>query len=276
MLEFEVLGDRNKFIDLQRTRLEIVARIGIVRNNGNLLRTHATETASRDTPSFVNNPLSSLFSECTLSLNGEKISTTNANFAHKSFIGTEFSYGNDAKKTWLACQGYYYEEIPSAIDGNGRRAEDVTERKGLVAASNELKLFGKIACDFLSCDKHLLSGVTIRLSLRRSPNDFVVISEDAAKHYKVQIIEANLYVRKMTVTDCVLSSLEKILLKNPANYNYIEKVPKTFLATAGVQSWRQEDVFAEEPVRRMRVAMSINETSLGTNRTNSLPEVWVE
>ena len=260
MLEFEVLGDRNNFIDLQRTRLEIVARI--VRSNGNVLRTHATEAANRDTPYFVNNPLSSLFSECTLSLNGEKISTTNANFAHKSFIETEFSYGNDAKKTWLACQGYYYEENLSAIDGAGRRADDVTERKGLVAASSELKLFGKIACDFLSCDKHLLSGVTIKLSLRRSPNDFVVISEDAAKHYKVQIIEANLYVRKMTVTDYVLSSIEKTLLKNPAIYNYIEVVPKTFLATAGVQSWRQEDVFAKEPVRRMIVAMSINEAYL--------------
>ena len=32
MLEFEVLGDRNNFIDLQRTRLEMVARI--VRSNG--------------------------------------------------------------------------------------------------------------------------------------------------------------------------------------------------------------------------------------------------
>ena len=120
----------------------------------------------------------------------------------------------------------------------------------------------------MSCDKRLLSGVTIKLSLRRSPNDFVVISEDAAKHYKVQIIEANLYVRKMTVTDYVLSSIEKTLLKNPAIYNYIEVVQKTFLATAGVQSWRQEDVFAKEPVRRMIVAMSINEAYLGTNRTN--------
>ena len=42
MLEFEVLGDRNNFIDLQRTRLEIVARV--VQNNGKKLRTHATET----------------------------------------------------------------------------------------------------------------------------------------------------------------------------------------------------------------------------------------
>ena len=43
MLEFEVLGDRNNFIDLQRSRLEIVARV--VQNNGNEVRTHATEAA---------------------------------------------------------------------------------------------------------------------------------------------------------------------------------------------------------------------------------------
>ena len=121
----------------------------------------------------------------------------------------------------MACQGYYYEENPSTIDGNGRRAEDVTGRKGLVAASNEQKLFGKIACDFLSRDKHLHSGVTIRLSLRRSPNDFVVISEDAAKHYKVQITKANPYVRKMTVTDYVLSSKEKNLVEEPGNLQLV-------------------------------------------------------
>ena len=152
---------------------------------------HATEAANRDTPSFVNKPLSSLFVECTLSLKDEKLSITNDNFAHKSFDETEFSSGKDAKRTWLVCQGYYFEENPSAINGAGGRFEDVTERKGLVPASNELKLFGKIACDFLSCDKHHFSDLTVRLSLRCSPTVFVDISEDAAKHYKVQIIGAN-------------------------------------------------------------------------------------
>ena len=61
------------------------------------------------------------------------------------------------------------------------------------------------------------------------------------------------------------------MLKNPAIYNYIEVTPKTFLATAGVQKWRQEDVFAKEPVRRMIVALSINEAYLGTNRINPFP-----
>ena len=158
-----------------------------------------------------------------------KISTTNANFAHKSFIETEFSHSNDAKKTWLACQGYYYEDNPPGIDGANGRAEDVAERKRIVAASSEFRLLGKIACDFLSCDKHLISGVTIRLSLKRSPNDFVIMSEHAKKHYHVQITEANLYVRNMTVTDFVLSSIEKTLLKTPAINNYIEILPRTNL-----------------------------------------------
>ena len=57
MLEIEVLGDRNNFIDLQRTRLEIVARV--VQSNSNVLRTHATEAAQQDTPYLVKNPLSS-------------------------------------------------------------------------------------------------------------------------------------------------------------------------------------------------------------------------
>ena len=126
-------------------------------------------------------------------------------------------------------------------------------------SSNELKLFGKIACDFLSCDKHLLSSVALDCHLDVLLTILLSYLKMQLNTTRFQIIEANLYVRKMTVTDYVLSSIKKILLKNPANYNYIKVVPKIFLATAGVQSWRQEDVFAKQPVRRMIVAMSINE-----------------
>ena len=72
----------------------------------------------------------------------------------------------------------------------------------------------------------------------------------------------------MTVRDIVLSSIEKTLMKILAIYNYIEVLPRTFLATTGVQNWRQEDVSAKEPVRRMILAMSSNTAYLGTNRTN--------
>ena len=91
----------------------------------------------------------------------------------KSFIEAEFSHGNDAKKTWLACQGYYHEDNLTGIGGANGRAEDVAERKRTVAASSEFRLF--------------------------------------------QITETNLYVRKMTVTDFVLSSIEKNSVENTRN-----------------------------------------------------------
>ena len=79
---------------------------------------------------------------------------------------------------------------------------------------------------------------------------------------KLKSLRLNLYVRVMTVTDFVLSSIEKTVLKTPAIYNYNEVLSIPFSATTGVQSWRQEDVFAKEPVCRMILAMSSN-TSVG-------------
>ena len=73
----------------------------------------------------------------------------------------------------------------------------------------------------------------------------------------------------MTVSDHVLTAIEKTLLKTPAEYRYTEVSPSKFLATTGVQSWRQQYVFSKEPIRRMIVAMTTNRAYLGTNRTTS-------
>ena len=71
-------------------------------------------------------------------------------------------------------------------------------------------------------------------------------------------MEANLYVRKVTVADHVLTAIEKILLKTPAVYRYTEVLPRTFLATTGVSSWSHEDIFSKEPVLRIIIAMATN------------------
>ena len=128
MIEFELTGDRNNFIDLQKIFFEIKCKI--VQSSGAYLKydgAATADTARTDAPYFCNNVLHSLFSDCTVSANGLKISNANGNYAHKSFIETEFSYNKGAKNTWLAFQGYSYEEDPSAI-----KAAKITRRKNLV------------------------------------------------------------------------------------------------------------------------------------------------
>ena len=162
----------------------------------------ATDVTKTDAPFFRNNVLHSLFSDCTVSANELKFSNANGNYAHKSFIETEFSHNKDAKITWLACQGYSYEENPGALSTG-----EVNRRKAFVRQSAECTFYDKVEADFFSCDRHLLSGVTLRIAFRRSIDDFVIMSDDAAKQYKLKIVEANLYVRKMTLNDNVASAI---------------------------------------------------------------------
>ena len=104
MLEFEITGI-----------LEI--RCKVIQANRADLRYDNTDASVSDSPFLVNNYLYSIFSDCTLSANGLKISNSNGNFAHKSFIGTEFSNSQGAKNSWLKCQGYRLEAAPGAING---------------------------------------------------------------------------------------------------------------------------------------------------------------
>ena len=115
-----------------------------------------------------------------------------------------FSHNKDAKSKWLACQGYSYGENPGALS-----TAEVNRTKILARQSAECTFYGKISVDFFTCDRRLLSGVTLGIAIRSSIDDFVIMSDDAAKQYKVKIVEANLYVRKMTFNDTVVSAIEK-------------------------------------------------------------------
>ena len=111
MLEFEVAGDRNNFIDLQKIFFEIKCKI-VQASEADLKYDAgiAADVTKTDAPYFCKNVLRSLFSDCTVSAKGLKISNANGSYAHNSFIETEFSHNKDAKDTWLACQGYSYED----------------------------------------------------------------------------------------------------------------------------------------------------------------------
>ena len=147
MLEFEVTGDRNNFIDLQKIFLEIKCKV--VQSDGSQLEYDGTndasiaDTSKTNSPYLANNALHSLFSDCTVSANGLKISNANGHYAHKTFIETEFSHNLDAKKTWLVCQGYQYEPDPDRLGNVVTKA-----RKAQFLNSAETQYYGRVAVDF--------------------------------------------------------------------------------------------------------------------------------
>ena len=73
----------------------------------------------------------------------------------------------------------------------------------------------------------------------------------------------------MTLNDEVVSAIEKTLLTGPAAYPYFKNLTTTFLASTGMHSWKQEDIFAREPIRRLAICLNTNEVFLGNNMQNS-------
>ena len=94
-----------------------------------------------------------------------------------------------------------------------------------------------------------MSVVTLRIAFRRSIDDIVIMSDDAAKHYKVKIVEADLYLLKMTLNNNLVLAIEEVLLTSLVSYPYLENLTKAFLASTGLHSWKQEDIFARETIR---------------------------
>ena len=62
--------------------------------------------------------------------------------------------------------------------------------------------------------------------------------------------------------------LKKTLLSSPASYPYFENTTKTFLASAGLHSWKTEDIFSREPIRRLAICLNTDEAFLSNNRLN--------
>ena len=67
MLKFEITGDRNNFVDLQKIYSKI--RCKVTQSNRADLRYENTDPTKSDSPLLVNNSLYSLLSDCTLSAN---------------------------------------------------------------------------------------------------------------------------------------------------------------------------------------------------------------
>ena len=181
-LEFVVTGERINSIVMQYIYLEV--KCNIKRGNRNALLYDATSAANTDSPLFVNNASHSLFSDFNFVANEVRISSANEYLAPKAFLETEISTNQESKDTWFKCQGYNYEEDPS-----DSTSAAFPSREEEMRTSITITLIGKIATDFFTCDKHLLSGVTFRLRLTffRTRPEFCVIYDDDAKDRKLKL-----------------------------------------------------------------------------------------
>ena len=216
-------------------------------------------------PTFINNLMQSLFQNVEISLNGTPISSANNLYPFKALVEAELLLG-----CWLGCQGYEFETDPGDIaDGKA-----FTNRQKLgINLTTKFSHYSRLADSFLAENHNfLLPGVDVRVRLYRSPDQFVLIHPNSAKEsqgdFSLQIPNASLLVHKLELKNETYLTIERMLSKKAAHYDFREIVPMSFLISRGVTMSYRDDIFNRAPISRL-VMFMVPETSFcGNFETN--------
>ena len=87
---------------------------------------------------------------------------------------------------------------------------------------------GVIVSIFDDLDRYLLNGVNLKMKFHRSKNSFCLLTPTPANNYRVKIVDAALYVRKVVVSSQVALSHAKMLHTVTAKYPLRRVGVKTF------------------------------------------------
>ena len=102
--------------------------------------------------------------------------------------------------------------------------------------SKVFEMMGPIHTDMFAQNNVLLPCVEVRLKLHRSKDAFCLTTQETNPDYRVCILDAILYVRKLTCSDTHVLSDIVTLNREPAKYKIRRTVIRNIAIPAGTQN----------------------------------------
>ena len=255
-IEFEVSGTGEEYLDLANSHLYVKAKITAA-DGANI---SADAEVGR-----VNNFLHSLFSQVDISLNGTLITSSTNTYPYRAYIEDLLSYGSESKESQLTA-ALFYKDTPGRMGvANSRAAVDarnhgLTKRAEFTNESRVVDVIGRLHSDIFFQERYLLNEVTTKIRLIRSRDSFCLMSTG---QFKVKIMAASLFIRKVKVSPSVFLAHAKTLEKSLAKYPIRRVVCKTFTIPTGHLDASNEKLFTGQLPRRVVIGLVDNEAFNG-------------
>ena len=106
------------------------------------------------------------------------------------------------------------------------------------------------------------------MKLHRHKPEFCLLSADIAPAYKIIIVDAILYVKKIELTSSVFNAINTVLNDKNAQYAITRTTPKVFTVPRGQQSQHIDNAFLGEIPKRIAVCMMDNDSYNGNYKKN--------
>ena len=258
IIDFTLTSNGSHYIDLKRTKLCVRCKV---------TKGDKTDIEIDENVTFINNPLSSLFSQVDVYLQQKQVSST-GNYPYHAYFHNVLNYGSEALKSQLQLQCFYKDEagafdqtqiVPQGTPMNTGAQSRMHYTKGSQIVDMEGPIFSSIC----NTGKYLLNGIETKIKLQQTRNAFRLMAVDD-KDYKVELLEVYLKVCKVAVTSAIIAGHDIALSKTNAIYNFTRNEIKTFTITTGSYNYNVEDFFSGDIPSRLLVCFVSSEAYNGS------------
>ena len=259
-LDFFIAGNGEDYMDLNNTLLYVCCKI--VNADGSNL--------AADAPvGLVNYPIASLFSQLDVTLGDRLISQSNNSYPYRGYFESVLNYSEDTLATQFSA-GLFYKDTPGAHESTNLEGDNTgfIRRANLTAQSQKIDLLGHLHADLFFQEKLLLNGVDVKIKLTRSKDAFCLMAGGAPARYKVQILSASLFVKKVRVAPGVRLGHAEALLTANAKYPVDRVSMKVFSIPRGSRVANQENLFLGQLPKQVIIGLVDNEAYSGSFQKN--------
>ena len=264
VLEFIIPSDNEHYIDLN---ISLMIK-------GKLTKIDGTEFDNTDFTGVINNLLHSLFSQCSITLNGTSVTPSKDLYHYRSYLETLLTYGNDAARTHLTNCFWYVDtgNVLGVADPNAAGDQNTNKgfnnRYNLIKQSKTLELCGKLHADLFNVSTLLIPGVQIQIKLDKSKPDFYLLSDKADAKAVFKFSDATLFVRHVKPNPGIFIAHSRALEKANARYDITKVVLKTFTFSSGSKSLSIDNAVLGTIPKRLLFAMVNNSDFTGSVNSN--------
>ena len=134
--------------------------------------------------------------------------------------------------------------------------------------SKIVELQGRIHSDLFNQEKLILNDVDLMVKLHRHKPEFCLLSGGTNPAYKITIVDAILYVKKIELTPSVFSAINTVLSDKNAQHAITRTTPKVFTVPRGQQSQHIDNAFLGEIPKCIAICMMDNDSYNGNDKKN--------
>ncbi|XP_043349901.1 uncharacterized protein F54H12.2-like [Dermochelys coriacea] len=236
-------------------------RKGIVKGDG-------TELVADAEVGLVNYPVASIFSQLDVTLGDRLVSQSNDCYPYRAFIESVLNYSDDTLATQFST-GLFYKDTAGQQEETGLDGENLgfLRRAKLTAQSRTVELLGHLHSDLFFQEKLLLNGVDVKIKLTCSKDAFCLMGS-GTKGFKLRILSASLFVKKVRVAPSVHLGHAEALLTTNAKYPVDRVGMKVFSIPVGSRVSNQKNLFLGQLSKMLVLGFVDNDAFSGSYTKN--------